>query len=168
MCMCLRDNHLSLRVYIAARTACGIQARRSSGGQNLSSQTNLQDTYDRQDMLANTVAALTVCVVVFWTMDQAGALPRPADEDDNPLALSNSDMRRIVSALVREVDQLAAEKRAAQRVFGPGKWKRDCSTLTCFNQKLAHELAMDNQRTDTANPYSPGRKRRSAEEESDQ
>ncbi|KAI8486019.1 hypothetical protein Bbelb_363400 [Branchiostoma belcheri] len=120
------------------------------------------------DMLANTVAALTVCVVVFWTMDQAGALPRPADEDDNPLALSNSDMRRIVSALVREVDQLAAEKRAAQRVFGPGKWKRDCSTLTCFNQKLAHELAMDNQRTDTANPYSPGRKRRSAEEESDQ
>nr|ALL53125.1 adrenomedullin [Branchiostoma japonicum] len=120
-------------------------------------------------MLANTVAALTVCVVVFWAMDHVGALPRPADDDNNPLAMTNSDMRRIVSALVREVDQLAAEKLAAhgQRVFGPGIRKRDCSTLTCFTQRLAHELAMDNQRTDTADPYSPGRKRRSAEEESD-
>ncbi|XP_078587925.1 uncharacterized protein LOC144869001 [Branchiostoma floridae x Branchiostoma japonicum] len=116
-------------------------------------------------MLVNTIAALTVCVVVFWGTDHVGALPRPADDGDNPLAMTNSDMRRIVSALIREVDQLAAEKLAAQRVFGPGIRKRDCSTLTCFNQKLAHELAMDNQRTDTANPYSPGRKRRSAEED---
>ncbi|XP_066267791.1 uncharacterized protein [Branchiostoma lanceolatum] len=116
-------------------------------------------------MIANTVAALTVCVVVFWSMDHAGALPRPADDTDNPLAMTNSDTRRIVSVLLQEVDQLAAEKLAAQRVFEPGLRKRDCATMTCFNQRLAHKLALDNQGTKTADPYSPGRKRRSAEEQ---